>query len=129
MCSCTGNGIGGGGIQRLKNQYIQNFWVQYHWGGVVFYLDAPPRPKTNFQVLAAAQSDGAIPQTPRHPVGYSGAFRQALVGDHHRQVESEGSLSPTLAGSLDTDRIQRVGEGRGEQESGQGRFGRSREFY
>ena len=36
-----GTGEGGGGGQRQKNQDINTFQVQDHWGVAVFYLDSP----------------------------------------------------------------------------------------
>ena len=43
---------------------------------------------------------------------------QALVGARWMRAASEGSLSLTVAGSLDTERSQRGGEGRGYHERG-----------
>ena len=82
----------------------------------VFYLDSLARPTPNFQLLPSPQSDGARPQAPGRPVRQSGAASQALVGAPQSQAVSEGSLPLMVAVSLGTNRIQRDGEGRGEDE-------------
>ena len=46
-----------------------------------------------------------------------GAARHALVGSRQRQAAREGSLLPKVVGNLDSERISRGGEGRGENES------------
>ena len=44
------------------------------------------------------------------------AAREPLVGSRQRRAASEGSLSLTVAGSLDNEQSRRGGKGRGEQE-------------
>ena len=64
----------------------------------------------------------------------SGVASNALDGYRRKRAVSEGSLSPTEAGNLGTERIRRGGEGRGERErtdkgggGGSGRFARGKE--
>ena len=97
---------------------------------VILYQDAPSPPPPNFQVLPAAQVGRSKTSGARDP-GWenSRAVSQAFVGACHRRAASEGSLSLTVVGSLNTKRRWRVGEVRGENEQvdkvnggGSGRF-------
>ena len=45
----------------MTNQDIKNLRVQDHWGGSVFYLEAP-RSSPNIQVIPAAQSEEQFPR-------------------------------------------------------------------
>ena len=99
--------------------------------GAPYSTGTPPAP-LNFKVIPAAQ----VRQCETSGAGasswaQSGADNQAFVGAHRRRAASEGSMSLTVAGSLDTERSRRGGEGRGDHECvrkgggrGSGRFTR-----
>ena len=100
----------------MTNQDIYNFRVQDHQGGSFFYLDAP-RSYPNFQVLPAAQWEERFLRVWVAQSGIFGGVQPGIGWSPPEQGFSEGSLLPTEAGNLGTEKSQRGVEGRGERDS------------
>ena len=124
-----GRGGRGGAVKNRRNQDIENFRVQDRRGGAVFYQRLPSAPPTS-NYYQRHRSGGARPQAPGCPVGQSqGRPTRHWLDPVGRRAASEGSLSLTVASSLDTEQIRRGGEGRGEHEhAGKGGGGGSGQF-
>ena len=86
------------------------------------------------QVLPATQLEELFLRCQGAWSGRVGAAIHTLAGVCRRQAVSEGSLSPTVAGNIRTERSRRGGEGSREREraekgggGGSGRFARGKE--
>ena len=97
---------------KIEEPRHQEIWGLRSLGGAPSSTWKPPPhprlPSTNSGTFGWSETSGA-----GAPIRADlGAARQALVEVHHRRAAIEGSLPPTVEGSLNTNRIHRGGKGR-----------------